>query len=54
VEVVDDGVGLPATLVPGVGLSSMRQRAEEIGGTWTIEPADHGRGTRVSARLPVR
>lgn len=52
IEVIDDGTGIPATLVPGVGLSSMRRRAEEIGGTCTIEPLVQG-GTRVSARLPV-
>ena len=46
VEVTDDGVGLPATLTPGVGLSSMRHRAEELGGTWSIEPGVGG-GTRV-------
>jgi signal transduction histidine kinase len=50
--VVDDGVGLPA--VPrsrGLGLSSMRQRAEEIGGRCTIE--SDGGGTRVSVALPL-
>lgn len=49
----DDGQGLPATIVPGVGLSSMRQRAAELGGTCTVEPA-RGGGTRVLVRLPVR
>ena len=34
----------------GVGLSSMRERAEELGGTCTIDSLD-GSGTRVSARL---
>jgi nitrate/nitrite-specific signal transduction histidine kinase len=29
----------------------MRERAEELGGTWTIEPVPTG-GTRVLARLP--
>jgi signal transduction histidine kinase len=51
-SVVDDGRGLPATIVPGVGLISMRQRAAEVGGTCHIEPAADG-GTRVRAELPV-
>jgi signal transduction histidine kinase len=52
VEVTDDGVGLPAAgLVPGVGLSSMRERAAEMGGECTVGPAPDG-GTRVCARLP--
>ncbi len=52
VEVTDDGRGLPATVVPGVGLSSMRQRAEELGGWCAIEPAPGG-GTRVTAGFPT-
>ena len=36
----------------GVGLVSMRERAEELGGTWSIEPVESG-GTRVLARLPL-
>jgi signal transduction histidine kinase len=50
--VADDGAGLPA--VPrsrGLGLASMRQRAEEIGGRFTIE--SDGDGTRVSVALPL-
>ena len=34
--VTDDGVGLPATVQPGVGLASMRERAEELGGRCEI------------------
>jgi hypothetical protein len=34
-----------------VGLTSMRERAEELGGMWTIEQVKSG-GTRVLARLP--
>ena len=32
VDVVDDGRGLPAEPVAGVGLASMRERAAELGG----------------------
>jgi signal transduction histidine kinase len=51
VEVTDDGVGLPADPVPGVGSSSMRERAAEMGGECRVEPAPGG-GTAVLARLP--
>ena len=37
---------------PGVGLESMRARAEEVGGGFAIAPAPGG-GTRVSVRLPL-
>ncbi|HEU5100066.1 MAG TPA: GAF domain-containing sensor histidine kinase, partial [Roseiflexaceae bacterium] len=51
-EIADDGAGLPAARRIGVGLTSMRERAEELGGTCTIEPALGG-GTLVCARLPL-
>jgi signal transduction histidine kinase len=51
VEVTDDGLGLPEEPVPGVGLSSMRERAAEMGGGCRVEPAPGG-GTAVLARLP--
>ena len=50
--VTDDGRGFPAQIVAGVGLSSMRERAAELGGTCTIEPSEQG-GIRVCARLPL-
>jgi signal transduction histidine kinase len=53
-SVRDDGRGFdPASSFPGhVGLHSMRERAEKLGGTLTIE-SELGRGTTVVARLPV-
>lgn len=51
-EVIDDGVGLCADARPGVGLASIRERAEELGGTWAIERAPRG-GTRMVAWLPL-
>jgi signal transduction histidine kinase len=51
-EATDDGVGMPEGRRAGVGLSSMRERAEELGGTLVVEPGSDG-GTRVLARLPV-
>jgi two-component system, NarL family, sensor kinase len=50
-EVIDEGVGMPEDRVAGVGLSSMRERAEELGGMLAVEPGPQG-GTRVVARLP--
>lgn len=47
----DDGSGLPAAARRGVGLNSMRERAEELGGSWVIESVLQG-GTRIEARLP--
>lgn len=52
IEVVDDGVGLPAVTNGGVGLGSMRERASELGGEFLVE-ADHDGGTRVFATLPL-
>ncbi|MDX1687023.1 MAG: hypothetical protein R3248_03485, partial [Candidatus Promineifilaceae bacterium] len=45
IDVVDDGVGLPPDLRPGVGLRSMRERAEELGGHCEVgTEEDGGRG----------
>jgi signal transduction histidine kinase len=52
VEVTDDGTGMPADVVAGVGLSSMRERAAEMGGTCRVEAVPGG-GTRVHAFLPL-
>ncbi len=52
VEVQDDGRGLPATRRSGVGLTSIRERTTELGGTLTIESAA-GKGTQVRVWLPL-
>ena len=52
VEVRDNGDGLPDALHAGIGMSSMRERAVELGGTCSIASAEGG-GTIVHARLPV-
>ena len=56
-EVRDDGRGIPdpqenSSARAGVGLTSMRERASELGGSLRIEPLPGG-GTRVSAWLPM-
>lgn len=52
VRVEDDGQGVPADHVPGVGLASMCERAGELGGTCVVEPRPGG-GTIVRASLPI-
>jgi signal transduction histidine kinase len=51
IDVQDDGVGLPEQYRAGVGLRSMRERAEELGGTFTITSSE--KGTRLLATLPL-
>jgi signal transduction histidine kinase len=51
VEITDDGIGLNGR-GQGLGLLSMRERAEELGGQLTVSSLPMG-GTRVWARLPV-
>ncbi|MGH3509315.1 MAG: sensor histidine kinase [Nocardioidaceae bacterium] len=50
--VCDDGSGVLRPREGGVGLNSMRERAEEVGGSLLVDAAP-GRGTTVTARLPV-
>jgi signal transduction histidine kinase len=52
IMILDDGVGLPTPARRGVGMISMRERAEELGGTLSVERLAGG-GTRVTARLPL-
>ncbi len=61
VEIRDDGTGFDAGAAAGegmgggpmggVGLRSMRERAEALGGRWTV--ASDGTGTRVRAEIPT-
>jgi len=52
VQIVDDGIGIASSVRAGVGLSSMRERAAELGGDCTIGPAA-SRGTSVRVELPL-
>jgi signal transduction histidine kinase len=57
VVVRDDGRGIPdpqedSSVRAGVGLTSMRERATELGGSFVVEPRPEG-GTLVRARLPL-
>ena len=51
-EIVDDGVGIPAQRSAGVGLSSMHERASELGGSCVLQSVPKG-GTQVLVRLPL-
>ena len=52
IEITDDGDGPSADFHAGVGLTSMRERAHELGGECGME-ASMPHGTRVWARLPL-
>ena len=51
INVYDDGKGLPMEIQAGVGLHSIRERAEELGGSLIMKRMDVG--TQVSAQLPL-
>ena len=57
IRVSDDGAGWPsvpgATAGSGLGLASMRERAEEIGGSFEVGDGPRGRGAVVRALLPL-
>lgn len=48
----DDGIGMPDHARPGVGIGSMRERAESLGGTLDIR-CSAGQGTIVQVCLPI-
>jgi two-component system, NarL family, sensor kinase len=50
-RVRDDGAGVRPGAVPGVGLTSMEERAAEVGGAFRIDTGADG--TTVTARLPL-
>ncbi|MEU8661131.1 sensor histidine kinase, partial [Actinoplanes philippinensis] len=52
IDVTDDGVGLPNPIHAGVGISSMRERAAELGGDCTISAASP-HGTVIRLCIPV-
>jgi len=51
-EIEDDGRGLSSDLAAGVGLTSMRERAVELGGTFEITGLATA-GTRVRVQIPI-
>lgn len=63
VRVSDRGRGIPAqkrfeisssaTAIPGVGIRGMRERLRQLGGTLDIYSDGEGKGTVITAKLPV-
>jgi len=51
-EIADDGIGIPAQRSAGVGLTSMHERASELGGSCVVQSIPKG-GTQVLVRLPL-
>ena len=52
ITISDDGIGIPPQPQKGIGLNSMRERAEELGGVLLIGNLTEG-GTRITAVLPL-
>lgn len=52
IRIEDNGTGMPAHAKPGIGMYSIRERAEELGGSFVLESAP-GNGTRIHVRLPA-
>jgi signal transduction histidine kinase len=52
IEIEDDGVGLPSDISPGVGITSMRERAAELGG-FCIHRRNGRQGTSILAQIPI-
>jgi signal transduction histidine kinase len=52
IEIKDDGRGLPVDYEAGVGLRSMRERAEEVNGSCVVESVSNS-GTRIHVHLPL-
>lgn len=50
--IVDNGVGILPDQPYGVGMISMRERAEELGGVFEVNVGQNG-GTTLAARLPL-
>lgn len=51
IDIQDNGTGLPEGTHAGVGMFSMRERAAELGGTYTIL-SNAGVGVHITAHLP--
>jgi signal transduction histidine kinase len=52
-DIADDGLGFePSTIKHGFGMKTMRDRAEELGGTLTIE-SEQGMGTAIAVSIPI-
>ena len=51
-DIIDNGQGLKPDHQPGIGLASMRQRCQELGGTFNVV-STAGKGTHLMAFFPL-
>jgi signal transduction histidine kinase len=51
-EIEDNGKGLPEDITAGIGLTSMRERVEELGGSFAID-SGQTKGTHIKAQIPL-
>jgi len=52
IDILDNGVGIAVDYKAGVGLTAMRERAEELGGTFAVSPVKP-QGTHLSVSIPL-
>ena len=52
IDIRDDGIGLNGHVQDGVGLQAIKERAEELGGTFEVGP-NQPRGTHIHASIPA-
>jgi signal transduction histidine kinase len=53
-DIADDGLGFdPSKATNGFGMKTMRDRIEELSGTFTLE-SERGRGTAIAVSLPLK
>jgi signal transduction histidine kinase len=52
IDIMDNGKGIAVNYKAGVGLTSMRERAEELGGAFAIAPTTP-QGTHLSVSIPL-
>ena len=55
VIIEDNGVGIKNTKPKrGLGLVGLRERVESLGGSFSVMPGRGGKGTCVSAQIPIK
>lgn len=52
IRISDNGRGMPAHAKPGIGVRSIRERTEELGGAFELESMP-GNGTKIHVCLPI-